>query len=277
MGKILFFSFSSVIGLTIILGGCVSPSLKFHKQAIELGFHGIEYRGKDFIHQVYANRKTLGHFLHVYLGSDGTPWETPNKIATDPTPRNPLMLRLMALDTAASVYVGRPCYHGFSQSLGCHPRWWTSGRYSERVVESLYSVLIQISKEYGTNEIVIFGYSGGGALAILLAKRLPKVQAIVTIAGNLDIDAWADYHSYSPLTESINPISRFPLREELIQIHVIGDRDKVIPPHLGKFALKQQANSKTIVIADADHQCCWETLWPSLLSRVNKELEKKKP
>lgn len=268
------FTYFCVVVMSFGMGSCTTPSLQFKQQTEELGFHEKEYQGTIFFHKVYANRKPLEHFLHVYLGSDGTPWTKPNQMSSDPTPRNPVMLRLMALDSTASVYVGRPCYHGLPHSLNCHPRWWTADRYSEPVVESLSSVLAQIANEYGKSGIIIFGYSGGGALAMLLAERLAIVQGVVTVAGNLDIEAWVAYHSYSPLTGSINPASRLPLKKELFQFHVIGSHDKVVPPHLVQSAMKQQGGIKLEVIDNVDHQCCWEALWPGILNTVNQALRK---
>ena len=73
--------------------------------------------------------------LHVYLDGDGTPM-LGSYPAADPTPRDPLVLDLMALDSTPSIYVGRPCYHGLS-GAPCSPSLWTSGRYSEPVVASM--------------------------------------------------------------------------------------------------------------------------------------------
>ncbi|CAL1241117.1 protein of unknown function [Candidatus Methylocalor cossyra] len=42
--------------------------------------------------------------LHVYLEGDGRPWQTRWHIAEDPTPREPVMLRLMARDHQAALY-----------------------------------------------------------------------------------------------------------------------------------------------------------------------------
>ena len=269
-----FFVYLFAATFNLLLVACATPSLQFNQHAEDLGFNEKVYQGTKFFHKVYSNPKTVDKFIHVYLGSDGTPWENPKQIASDPTPRNPVMLRLMALDSTASVYVGRPCYHGFSRRPECHPRWWTSARYSEPILESLGSVLTQIWEEHESSEMILFGYSGGGALAMLLAERLSYVQGVVTLAGNIDIEAWADYHAYSPLTESINPASRLPLRETLFQLHVIGRKDKAVPPPMVQLALKRQDGIKPIVIDDVDHQCCWEVLWPGILRKVNHALKK---
>ena len=252
--------------------GCTTPSFSFHQQATNFGFFSQIYQGSDFVHRVYVSQKPPNKFLHIYLGSDGTPWKTPNQIASDPTPRNPIMLRMMALDSTASVYVGRPCYHGFSQTLGCHPRWWTSDRYSESVVESLGSVLTQISEEHKMRRMVLFGYSGGGTLALLLANRLPFVQGVVTVAGNLDIEAWTDYHSFSSLTGSLNPASLPFLGNHIVQLHFLGGQDKVVPRHLVEKTLLTQGMQSRVVIEDIDHQCCWEDMWPKILREVHRRL-----
>ena len=247
------------------LVGCMSPSHSFHQQAADLGFSSKTYKGKDFIHQVYINRKSQSKFLHIYLGGDGTPWEHATRIASDPTPRNPIMLRAMALDPTASIYLGRPCYHGLSQEPQCRPKWWTSARYSETVVESLGAVLTKISKEHNRKSLVLFGYSGGATLAMLLAQRLPFVHGVVTVAGNLDIQTWTDYHAYSPLAESLNPALLPRLGDHIVQLHFFGSQDELIPPHLAERMLARQGKHSRVIINDVDHRCCWEMLWPRIL------------
>ncbi len=266
-------AFFYVVTFNFLMLGCTNSSVQFNQLAKELGFDEKLFQGAHFSHKVYFNRKSLDDVLHVYLGSDGTPWKNVNQIASDPTPRNPVMLRLMALDSVASVYVGRPCYHGLSHKLECNPKWWTSGRYSEPVVSSLDSVILQIAEDYGASDIILFGYSGGGALAMLVAEKFSLVHGVVTVAGNLDIDAWIAYHSYSPLTESMNPVSRLPLREEVLQFHFAGSQDEVVPPYLLHGAMNKQPGITPVVIEGIDHQCCWEELWPGILRTVNHALE----
>ena len=45
--------------------------------------------------------------LHVYIEGDGTPYVARHDFAADPTPRNPLMLRLMTLDPALTEAAAR--------------------------------------------------------------------------------------------------------------------------------------------------------------------------
>jgi pimeloyl-ACP methyl ester carboxylesterase len=62
----------------------------------------------------------------------------------------------------------------------------------------------------GDNNLVLLIGHSGGALAILLAARVPQVVAVVTIAGNLDTDVWTKLHGYLRLQGSLNPIAAPP-------------------------------------------------------------------
>ena len=64
--------------------------------------------------------------------------------------------------------------------------------------------LTQWLKHHSARQIVFIGYSGGGTLATLLVEHFPQTRAVVTIAGNLDVKAWTEYHNYEPLFLSIN-------------------------------------------------------------------------
>lgn len=50
------------------------------------------------------------------------------------------MLRLMALDPAPSVYLGRPCYHGLAAPCRAR-RSFGRARYSARVLDSMAAAL----------------------------------------------------------------------------------------------------------------------------------------
>ncbi|MDH5669092.1 MAG: alpha/beta hydrolase [Nitrospira sp.] len=185
----------------------------------------------------------------------------------DPTPRNPLMLRLLSFDPGQAVYVGRPCYHGLTKAAGCSNELWTTARYSERVVASLAAAIRRIMTEQADRQLSLFGHSGGGTLAMLLAERFPETRALVTIAGNLDTDAWTAHHGFSPLTDSLNPITRPLLHRSLVQRHYVGERDRIVPSAIVKNAAAQ-LGTEAIVITGFDHVCCWEERWPQILADV---------
>lgn len=231
-----------------------------------MGFTRSLVAGSAFKHVLYAKSGNINSHLHIYLDGDGTPWIA-GRPADDPTPRDLLVLTLMALDPAPAVYVGRPCYHGFAAENGCPSRLWLSERYSAEVVFSLAAVVAKLIDRKGVSKIVWFGYSGGGALAVLLAPRFSQTQAVVTIAANLDTQAWAKYAG-ADLIESLNPASGPPLPHTIRQYHYAGSKDGVVPPAL-MIKAAEKLGSRLIVIPDYGHVCCWRALWPTLLDHLN--------
>jgi pimeloyl-ACP methyl ester carboxylesterase len=257
------------LGLAL-LGGCAGPAERFAEKASALGFGASRVEGESFAHVLYrpaGPRPDGGRVLHVYLDGDGTPWERGGP-AADPTPREALVLRLMALDPVPSLYLGRPCYHGLAAAPPCAPALWTDARYSEVVVVSMAAAARRLLSMKGHAEIVWLGYSGGGALAMLLAARIPETAGVVTVAANLDVDAWAEIHSHSRLAGSLNPARRPPLPPRIYQRHYAGGRDQVVPP--GIVAGGGIPPESLRVIPEYDHVCCWVELWPRVLDEAER-------
>ena len=80
------------------------------------------------------------------------------------------------------------------------------------MVASLAAALRRLVAVGGFERVLLFGHSGGGVLAVLLAPRVPETAGLVTVAANLDIDRWADLHGYPRLHQSLNPARQPPLR-----------------------------------------------------------------
>ncbi len=260
-------AFLVMIGVLFTLS-CGGPSERFNDRAQELGISHRTYPGTEFKHHVYLNHKPFDGILHVYLGSDGTPWESPRRIASNPTPRNPIMLSLMARDPIFSLYLGRPCYHEPSISKECHAGLWTTDRYSPIVLKSLTVVLSNIWEEFGHPTVILFGYSGGGTLAMLLGNEVSFIRGIVTLAGNLDHTQWVRHHGFSPLTGSRNPASEPPLPTHIFQRHFVGEFDEVVPPWMITQAVERLNGGPVIILRNMDHRCCWEAIWPRILHQL---------
>lgn len=235
--------------------------------AASYGFERSVVEGAGFRHVVHANgRGAVGRSLHVYIEGDGLPYLDRWTVSPDPTPRRPLMLKLMSLDEAPAVYVGRPCYGGLASDPPCTPLDWTLGRFGPRVVESMVAVVTALVEQSGASGVDLFGQSGGGTIAVLLAARLPNVHRVVTLAGNLDIDAWTELHGYAQLSGSINPVLAGPLPPEVEQEHYAGGRDRVVPPALVESAAPRLGSGAVAVLPDASHQDGWEAHWPMIVT-----------
>ncbi len=249
------------------LSGCLLlPTERTRYYGKKYGFERQELKGTDFTHVVYfSHPNPQSETLHVYLEGDGRPWATRFQIAEDPTGWRPLMLQLMVLDHQPGLYLGRPCYDGFVKEKTCQPALWTSARHSKTVVDSMAAVLSRFIARHPVQHLEFFGHSGGGALAMLLAAKFPQTETVVTVAGNLDIDAWTKYHHYSRLLLSLNPAKQPALSPSIQQLHLLAGRDKVIPPKLVKPWIARQPQAQSCVISTFTHLCCWKKIWPSVV------------
>jgi pimeloyl-ACP methyl ester carboxylesterase len=116
--------------------------------------------------------------------------------------------------------------------------------------------------------ITLVGYSGGGVLAMLIAEHLPRVRRVLTVAANLDIDAWALFHGYTPLDGSSNPAGRTPLASRVERVHLAGGRDDKVPAWLIGAAAARDPGATLIELPEHDHRCCWAEQWPEILARL---------
>ena len=260
--------------LLLISAACASPSSHFSRRVVALGLEEGRVRGEPFEHLLVRSPSPAGARLHVYLEGDGTPW-LGGLPARDPTPRRPLALSLMAQDPAASLYLGRPCYHGVGEGPSCPDTLWTSARYSETVLTSMAAAIRRIVAAEGIQELVWFGYSGGGTLAVLLASRVPQSVAVITVAANLDIDAWTDLHGDRRLVGSLNPVRQPPLPDRIVQIHYTGGRDRVVPAEIVRRGVT--GGARLVVEPRFDHVCGWAASWPRILGEVERATRAGRP
>ncbi|MFC4310369.1 alpha/beta fold hydrolase [Steroidobacter flavus] len=256
---------NAVLVATLFLGGCTSPGQRLDQRAREAGLEVVHIEAGSFPSVVYLKRSAGADHaterLTLFLESDGIPWlgRTPSN---DPTTREPVALEMLMRSPAPAAYVTRPCYNGL-RSDKCHFELWTGARYSTEVVESMVATVREVQRRVGAKNIALVGYSGGGALAVLIAERLEDVASVVTIGANLDTDAWTDHHKYLRLSQSLNPaLSDKP--HPWPELHLRGANDLVVPPSTTEryFARYPRAQQRTL--EGFDHVCCWVRDWPSI-------------
>lgn len=206
--------------------------------------------------------------LTVYIEGDGFAWQTPSTPSPDPTPRNPLALRLaLAQPAGNAAYLARPCQYVDAAATGCNERYWTEQRFAPETIDAANQALDALKTRFDAQRLTLIGYSGGGAVATLLAARRHDVARLITIAGNLDHRAWTAHHHLRTLDGSLNPADASPLPTRIHQIHLVGGKDKVMPARIAQgFAAAYKPNDRpeVRVIADYDHSCCWADDWPLL-------------
>lgn len=169
-----------------------------------------------------------------------------------------------------SVYLARPCqYLESTRFNSCDKAIWTSHRYSQEVVDSMNRAITAVKIRYQAKSVRLIGYSGGGAVASIIAVKRPDVDLLLTVAGNLDHKRWTDYNASQPLIGSLNPIDFSKALEAIPQIHLIGERDDVVPgsvlaSYLSKLEKFDKVTSRIIV--GANHTCCWSMAVAEVLS-----------
>jgi dienelactone hydrolase len=159
---------------------------------------------------------------------------------------------------------------------GCNPLYWTSRRYSRQVLESLDQALNKAKADTAARKLLLIGYSGGGALAMLLAAQRRDVDAVITVAANLDHRAWTAHHGDTPLHGSLNAADFARRLQSVPQVHYAGEKDKRVPVSvILSYLERMDDRSRTMIeeVSDYDHECCWAEAWPRLLANARRLIE----
>ena len=273
-----------VLTLILICFGCANLQPPTTDQQVYLTLihnHGLSNEIKQstpFKHRVIKNpaiQKHKASRLHFYIEGDGYTWQQGTRVSADPTPRNPVMLKLLLSDPNPAIYLGRPCYF-HTQDPACNPLYWTSARYHDSVVESLTKAIETEIKAFSetepVNNIWIFGFSGGGTLAYLVAERIKtKITGVVTLGANLDIHQWAMERDAANLLKlSINPLD-ISANKDMVYLHYEGANDKIVS-NKSTAAFKHKFPQQTWCRLPIDHSCCWQNHWPTIIGNLPKQI-----
>ena len=262
--------------LCILLPACSTPSFNdllaaASSQAAAVGFSSSTINTQLFTLQVYSKVSDARKPLRIYLEGDGKSWVTRYRPSLNPTAHNPVALELALSDQQAGnvIYLGRPChYRPTGLDKNCEIKYWTRESYSQVVVDNLAEAITALKQQYGVAKIELVGFSGGGALALLLAAQRDDVISVRTVAANIDVAAFIDYHNVSPMSGSLNPVNFATQLASIPQLHFSGEDDRVVPKKIAESYLSQLPNQhcgQLISLAGFSHQQGWQQRWPELL------------
>jgi len=273
-----------VTAAVAVMCGCAVPtpesrSASIARLAAAQGWQSVQLPGAVFDLQAFAP----GHLretrrLTVYIEGDGLAWLDPHTPSFSPTPVDPLGLRLAMTDASATaVYLGRPCQYTRGPAFkGCEPRYWGSHRFAPEVIDAMDHAVEQLRRRHAAVELVLVGYSGGAAVATLVAARRSDVVALVSVAGTLDTQVWTQEQRLSALQGSLNPKDVAFRVAHLPQWHFIGQKDPVVSravltSFLGAAAGHDRKGTLPTPHVESvpgfDHVCCWADAWPPLSRR----------
>jgi dienelactone hydrolase len=261
--------------LALVCAACSAiPSPEQRRQfadelAAQQGWRGAPVQAGAFELLAYhSDRFAPAERLTIYIEGDGFAWITPSQPSSDPTPRDPLALRLaLAQPEGNAAYLARPCQYADARASGCASRYWQGARFSEEVIDANDRAIDALKRQFGATRLTLVGYSGGGATALLVAARRNDVEGVVTVAGNLDHRAWTARHRLQPLADSLDPAAELDALRAIPQWHFVGGRDDNITPGLVQaFAQRFPETQRPAVRVEAqfDHRCCWVDAWPLL-------------
>lgn len=273
---------SSAAFLFVVLSGCsTADSFRGTREiaawAEQRGFSEAFVQAGKFRIAAFVRKPTTSHdTLTIYIEGDGAAWPTPYHPPRDPTPTRPVSLALAVADPSAAVaYLGRPCQYLSTEALrGCESAYWTERRFAPEVLAAYEVAISQLKLTTGARRLKLFGYSGGGVLAALLAAQRNDVELLVTVAAPLAVTEWVTWHKISPLTGSLDPVELSENARLPRSVHFVGAKDEIVPAAVVEY-FSRRKGGRMEVISGFDHECCWARDWAVLLGRVKfQETEK---
>jgi len=273
----IFFKYYTIILIvTLLSSGCMSklsPKIRQHTadtvaQAGNLAQQKIAT--DDFLLTTYqrfdstANNKQMV----VYIEGDGMAWISRDQLSNNPTPIQPIALKLASIDTNANVlYIARPCQYLWPQTMNsCSSKYWSDKRGSQEAIDSINQAISIVKNRENIALVKLVGYSGGGGIAALITAKRDDVNQLITVSGNLNYKLFTQIHNLSPMNSSIDPITVAKQISLIPQIHYVGADDKIVPKQIAL-----SFSDKVMVINNVSHDN-WPDKWEQILRTVNHDL-----
>lgn len=261
----------------IALSGCIATTMPYMRaetaQRIAAPAWMIkrDISAAPFMLRAYERIHDRGGVANIYIEGNGAEYTSPNEWEGNPTPKNPVALHLASKDNAENViYIARPCQYTSMLNVGedCDEKYWKDARYSDEVISSYQTALDNIARRYGIHGFNLIGYSGGAAIAAVLAAERKDILSLRSVAGIIDHSAMSAHMGVAPLSESLNPVDKALNLTKMPQYHFIGGQDFIVPPsvlHGYLQAIPPTNCIQTKLVQEAAYEDGWVEKWPELL------------
>lgn len=262
-----------LIAIAFLLTSCAINNQRANIEALTktTGLTSENLQTKTFVLLALSKTTAPVNILRVYIEGDGFAWINRTTPSEDPTPRNPVGLKLAAADPSPNVlYLARPCQYITPMPANCAVTWWTDKRFSSEVINAMDEALTIFVKRYPGVQLELVGYSGGAAIAGQLAARRHDVRSLRTVAGNLDVGFVNALHHVSPMPQALSAIDVAPSLSSLPQIHFAGTDDSTVPLTVAKH-FQQVTGDRCVQVVEVQgmsHGSDWAAHWPALLTRL---------
>lgn len=253
----------------LLLTACASNHVQYDENGFQLarqaGFESTMVKTEHFDLTAFIRLGSENAPIHLYIEGDGFAWVTKYQLSADPTPHEPIALKLAIQDMHPNVvYLARPCQYRQTDRV-CDSAYWSNRRFSMEVIHSMNQAVSLLNPKSQTIDLI--GYSGGAAIAVLIAAQRKDIESIRTVAGNLDHGFVNRSHRVALMLESLNAIDVAAKLEKIPQVHFVGNADQVIPAGTAeRFVAKlPDKHCAQVMRVQANHQQSWDTQWRQLL------------
>lgn len=220
------------VALTLLLSACSSmPDTPD-------GFRERDVQTEHFSIPVWESVELRqGKTIRFYIEGNG-----------NPTPDTPMALKLAAKDPYINVVVlSRPCQYSKNQ-LCNNPEIWTRQQYSPEILREMEEIVVYYIQKYKAPDVEFVAYDGGAPVAFNLALQLGRVNKITTIAGILDIDAYATQNGLPAFVNAKNPMDSVTQLSQIPQIHFVGGKDRQTTPAMAERFVSKLPNPRMALV-----------------------------
>ena len=197
--------------------------------------------------------------VRIYIEGDGYAFDHRGQPTSNPTPHGTFLREIVFDDPNSNViYLARPCQYVKDES--CHQKDWTTGRFSQEIVDSTAQAIKNIIKNVSDeSSVILIGYSGGALLSGLVINQNPQipVKKWITLAGVFNHGKWTQNLKLPPLKDSVD-MEKLPT---VPQLHLTGNKDKIVSYQLTKSLVDKK---NLVVIPNATHDSGYENYYSTI-------------